>query len=85
MHEFHGHAQSAGQFVKFRYGERDVFAGGFSRRYTKLPDLSAWRTGRLEDHRNVFPIPRVWQTYRTQNPVLATACGFKSHLRYWKP
>ena len=23
------------------------------------------------DHRNVFPIPRVWQTYRTQNPVLA--------------
>ncbi len=21
-------------------------------------------------HRNVFPIPRVWQTYRTQNPVL---------------
>jgi len=20
-------------------------------------------------HRNVFPIPRVWQTYRTQNPV----------------
>ena len=33
-------------------------------------------------HRNVFPIPRVWQTYRTQNPVLARGCGFKSHLRY---
>jgi hypothetical protein len=23
-----------------------------------------------------------WQTRRTQNPVLATGCGFKSHLRY---
>ena len=33
-------------------------------------------------HRNVFPIPRVWQTYRTQNPVRARGCGFKSHLRY---
>ena len=33
-------------------------------------------------HRNVFPIPRVWQTHRTQNPVLARGCGFKSHVRY---
>ncbi len=33
-------------------------------------------------HCNVFPIPRVWQSYRTQNPVLARGCGFKSHLRY---
>ncbi len=31
---------------------------------------------------NVFPIPRRWQTRRTQNPVLARGCGFKSHLRY---
>ena len=29
-----------------------------------------------------FPIPRVWQTYRTQNPVPVRGCGFKSHLRY---
>ena len=29
---------------------------------------------------NVFPIPRKWQTSRTQNPVLARGCGFKSHL-----
>jgi len=36
-------------------------------------------------HRNVFPIPRVWQTYRTQNPVLARGCGFKSHLRHSHP
>jgi hypothetical protein len=36
----------------------------------------------LKYHRNVFPIPRVWQTYRTQNPVLASGCGFKSHIRY---
>ena len=26
-------------------------------------------------HRNVFPIPRVWQTYRTQNPVLRRGVG----------
>ena len=32
-------------------------------------------------HRNVFPIPRLWQKSRTQNPVLARGCGFKSHLR----
>jgi hypothetical protein len=24
-----------------------------------------------------------WQTRRTQNPVLARGCGFKSHLRYY--
>ena len=24
-------------------------------------------------HRNVFPIRRIWQTYRTQNPVLVAA------------
>ncbi len=30
----------------------------------------------------MFPIPRVWQTYRTQNPVLARGFGFKSHGRY---
>ena len=29
-------------------------------------------------HRNVFPIPRVWQTYRTQNPVLVRVCGRRS-------
>ena len=33
-------------------------------------------------HCNVFPIPRIWQTSRTQNPVLARGCGFKSHLRF---
>jgi len=33
-------------------------------------------------HRNLFPTPRLWQTRRTQNPVLARGCGFKSHLRY---
>jgi hypothetical protein len=33
-------------------------------------------------HSNVFPIPRIWQKSRTQNPVLARGCGFKSHLRY---
>ena len=27
---------------------------------------------------------RAWQTSRTQNPVLARGCGFKSHLRYYK-
>jgi hypothetical protein len=31
---------------------------------------------------NLFPTPRPWQTRRTQNPVLARGCGFKSHLRY---
>ncbi len=25
---------------------------------------------------------RNWQTRRIQNPVRATSCGFKSHLRY---
>ena len=25
-----------------------------------------------------------WQTRRTQNPVLARGCGFKSHLRYYR-
>ena len=24
------------------------------------------------------------QKYRTQNPVLARGCGFKSHLRYFR-
>jgi hypothetical protein len=33
-------------------------------------------------HCNVFPIPQVWQTRRTQNPVPARGCGFKSHIRY---
>ena len=47
-----------------------------------------WRRASLgfadfKHHRNVFPMPRRWQkqTYRTQNPVLARGCGFKSHLR----
>jgi hypothetical protein len=26
-----------------------------------------------------------WQTRGIQNPVLATGCGFKSHLRYSTP
>ena len=38
----------------------------------------------FKHHRNLFPMPRRWQTYRTQNPVLARGCGFKSHLRYSK-
>ena len=37
-----------------------------------------WRRASLgfadfKHHRNVFPIPRVWQTYRTQNPVCLPA------------
>ena len=43
--------------------------------------VTALKTG-FKYRCNVFPIPRVWQTYRTQNPVLVRGCGFKSHLRY---
>jgi hypothetical protein len=47
-----------------------------------------WRRASLgfadfKHHRNLFPMRRRWQTYRTQNPVLARGCGFKSHLRYY--
>ena len=31
---------------------------------------------------NISPMSGRWQTRRTQNPVLARGCGFKSHLRY---
>jgi hypothetical protein len=46
-----------------------------------------WRRASLgfadfKHHRNLFPMRRRWQTRRTQNPVLARGCGFKSHLRY---
>jgi hypothetical protein len=46
-----------------------------------------WRRASLgfadfKHHRNVFPMPRIWQKYRTQNPVLARGFGCKSRLRY---
>jgi hypothetical protein len=46
-----------------------------------------WRSASLgfadfKHHRNVFSVPRIWQARRTQNPVPARGCGFKSHLRY---
>ena len=36
-----------------------------SRRYRNRLAIKAFKY-----HRNVFPIPRIWQKYRTQNPVL---------------
>jgi hypothetical protein len=48
-----------------------------SGQYRNCPAIKAFKY-----HRNVFPIPRVWQTYRTQNTVLARGCGFNSYLRY---
>ncbi len=48
-----------------------------------------WRRASLgfadfKHHRNLFPMRRRWQTHRTQNPVPARGCGFKSHLRYYR-
>ncbi len=48
-----------------------------------------WRSASLgiadfRHHRNLFPTRWRWQTHRTQNPVLARGCGFKSHLRYYR-
>ena len=48
--------------------------------YRNCPAIKAFKY-----HRNVFPIPRVWQTYRTQNPVLKRAWVQvpRSVLRTW--
>ena len=47
-----------------------------------------WRRASLgfadfKHHRNLFPMPQLRQTFRTQNPVPVRGCGFKSHLRYY--
>ena len=52
----------------------------------KIDGSGGWRNPleikAFKHHRSVLPIPRNWQTYRTQNAVPARGCGFKPHLRH---
>ena len=52
---------------------------------SNLVAVDRWSTGIRKDilcSSNTRPKWRNWQTRRIQNPVRATSCGFKSHLRY---
>ena len=46
-------------------------------------DVRALDSQTLSVTATCFRCHELWQTHRTQNPVLARGRGFKSHLRYW--
>ena len=48
-----------------------------------MPNAAAY--DKLNKLNRSVPVCWNWQTRRTQNPLPATACGFKSHHRHQKP
>jgi hypothetical protein len=50
-----------------------------NRKFWKTPMRECASLGSVDlmRHRNLFPMPLEWQTRGTQNPLLASGCGFK--------